>query len=195
MDALRTLLSSITLFYTRDLKNELGLPPPSALPRTNNIVPYVFLGDSAFGLNNHFMKPYPLTNILHEEHIYNYRLSRVRRVAENAFVILASRPHTTMSLSVEKFYVIILACCVLHNFMLKKNTHYIADLSFDREDTDNCAFHPSKWRLHWCHFLSRTSENVMTTERKCDKSLRTTSVMKGEFPSKKTSLEFWLNNK
>lgn len=138
-----------TVFYKRLLKNELGLPPPCPLPGTNSNVPYVFLGDSAFGLNKHFMKPYPLKNISHEEHIYNYRLSRARRVVENAFGILASRFrvfHTTISISVEKVDIIILACCVLHNFLLKKNTRYVAESSFDREDTDSCALHPGEWR-------------------------------------------------
>ncbi|KAJ8884593.1 hypothetical protein PR048_016450 [Dryococelus australis] len=75
-------------------------------------------------------------------------LSRARRVVENAFGILASRFrvfHNTISLSVEKDVIIILACCVLHTFLLKKNTLYVANSSFGQEETESCAFHPGEW--------------------------------------------------
>ncbi|KAJ8939490.1 hypothetical protein NQ318_022544 [Aromia moschata] len=54
----------------------LGTVP---LPGTDSEAPYVFLGDSAFALNKHFMKPYTLKNISHDCRIFNYRLSRARR--------------------------------------------------------------------------------------------------------------------
>lgn len=95
------------------------------------------------------MKPHPLADISYEERIFNYRLSRASRVVENAFGILGTRFrvfHSTISLSVKKVDIIILACCVLHNFLLKKNNQYVSKSSFDREDTENCAFHPGKWR-------------------------------------------------
>lgn len=137
------------MLYKKLIHNELGLPPPSPLPGTNDQVPYVFLGDSAFGLNKHFLKPYPQKNLSHEDRIFNYRLSRARRVVENAFGVLATRFrvfHTTITLSLEKVDIIILACCVLHNFLIKKNTRYVTESSFDEEDTENCAFHPGEWR-------------------------------------------------
>ncbi|XP_046386856.1 putative nuclease HARBI1 [Ischnura elegans] len=136
-------------FYKKLSNNSLHLPLPSPLPGTNNSVPYVFLGDSAFGLNKHFMKPYPLKNISHDERIFNYRLSRARRVVENAFGISASRFrvfHQAISLSVEKVDIIILACCVLHNFLLNKNQRYVNESSFDREDVDNISFQQGEWR-------------------------------------------------
>ncbi|KAJ8887343.1 hypothetical protein PR048_013558 [Dryococelus australis] len=54
-------------------------------------VPFVFLGNSDFGLNNHFMKSYPFTKITREERMFNYKLSTTRRVLENSFGILSSR--------------------------------------------------------------------------------------------------------
>lgn len=138
-----------TVLYKKLINNELGLPSPSPLPGTDNNVPFAFLGDSAFGLNKHFLKPYPLKNLSHEERIFNYRLSRARRVVENTFGVLASRFrvfHTTISLSLEKVDMVMLACCVLHNFLIQKNSSYVCESTFDGEDIENCAFRPGEWR-------------------------------------------------
>jgi len=37
------------------------------------------------------MKPYSLRNLTTEQRVFNYRLSRARRVVENAFGIMSSR--------------------------------------------------------------------------------------------------------
>ena len=37
----------------------LNIPQASKLPQSEMILSYVFIGDDAFGLNNHLMKPYP----------------------------------------------------------------------------------------------------------------------------------------
>lgn len=68
-----------TKFHKKMINNSLK-PSPSPLPGTNEIVPYVFLGDSAFALNKIFMKPFPFKNINRMQRIFNYRLSRARRV-------------------------------------------------------------------------------------------------------------------
>lgn len=51
----------------------------------------MFVGDEAFGLRPDFLKPYPRNNLNRDLRIYNYRLSRVPRVIEIAFGIMASR--------------------------------------------------------------------------------------------------------
>lgn len=143
-----TVLSN-SRFYKKLVNDSLHLPLPSPLPGTQISVPYVFLGDSAFGLNKYIMKPYPLANISHEKRVFNYRLSRARRVVENSFGILASRFRVfrqAISLNVEKVDMIVLSCCVLHNFLMKRNRRYINESSFDREDISNIAFEPGEWR-------------------------------------------------
>lgn len=49
------------------------------------------VGDDAFALKTHLLKPYGGTNLTKAQKIFNYRLSRARRIVENAFGILASR--------------------------------------------------------------------------------------------------------
>ena len=69
----------------------LGFPDPEPLPNDNLDVPYVFVGNDAFALRPDMMKPYSLQGMTRPERILNYRLSRARRVVENAFGILANR--------------------------------------------------------------------------------------------------------
>jgi hypothetical protein len=49
----------------------------------------VFVGDEAFALRKDFLKPFSQRELTNERRIYNYRLSRARRVIENVFGIMA----------------------------------------------------------------------------------------------------------
>ena len=51
----------------------------------------MIVGDDAFPLKTYLMKPYPTRNIELNQRIFNYRLSRVRRIVETVFGILTSR--------------------------------------------------------------------------------------------------------
>ncbi|XP_071633969.1 uncharacterized protein [Temnothorax longispinosus] len=70
----------------------INLPSPNIIdPAHSYAFPCVIVGDKAFQLNTFTMWPYPGRNITPEKRIFNYRLSRVRRVVENAFGIMTAR--------------------------------------------------------------------------------------------------------
>ena len=98
-------------------------PPPAAFPgdKTNNKIAYSIVADAAFPLKEYLMKPYPLKGITPSQRVYNYRLSRARRVIENAFGVLANRWRvflTTIKLHPDKVITIVEACICLHNMMI-----------------------------------------------------------------------------
>ena len=77
-------------FGTQLKHGTLNFPPPTAL--SGNIkVPHVFVGDEAFPLLKNLMRPYPGPRLAPSERIFNYRLSRARRIVENAFGIMAAK--------------------------------------------------------------------------------------------------------
>jgi hypothetical protein len=63
---------------------------PKSKPSPNSEERFVVLGDEASPLKKYLLRPYPGVSALNDESqlIYNYRLSRARRVVENAFGII-----------------------------------------------------------------------------------------------------------
>lgn len=53
--------------------NPLSLPADQPLPGTDRQIPYFFIGDGAFPLQRHIMKPYAQRDLSDEKRIYNYR--------------------------------------------------------------------------------------------------------------------------
>lgn len=125
----------------------VGWPRPDPLPNDSQDVPYFIVGDDAFALKTCLMKPYSSRNLTRHERIFNYRLSRARRVVENAFGILANRFQvilTTMGQHADTVRLIVKACVLLHNLM---RTRYpvLQNRLIDRPGADgNIA--PGEWR-------------------------------------------------
>lgn len=115
-------------------QNSLNIPEDKCLPQRQMLVPHVILADGAFPLSDHILKPYPFRDMTDDQRIFNYRLSRGRRVVENAFGILANRFRvflTTINLSADKVQCITLACCTLHNFLRAENPSYLYEDEID----------------------------------------------------------------
>lgn len=87
----------------------------------------VILADSAFRFSKNVMKPYPFRTTFNEkEKIYNYRLSKCRRVVENAFGHLKGRFRRIgkgIDNDIDNASLTIKCFCVLHNFLNDENDH------------------------------------------------------------------------
>jgi len=141
----------------------LQIPEPGTLPNSEKKPPFVLVGDDAFALTEHFMKPYGQTGLTAEQQIFNYRLSRARRVAENAFGILVSRfgvLQLPTVLSPQKAQTIVLTCCYLHNYLLRNQAHtYISRGSVDTEDFQSGNIIDGRWRTSGQSTLLQTSHS------------------------------------
>lgn len=97
-------------------------PFSGKLPNSNEILPYVHIGDEAFRLDRHMMRPYSRIEARkdYQKTIFNYRLSRARRTTENSFGILSQVFrvfYTPISLKTETVDHLVLSACCLHNLL------------------------------------------------------------------------------
>ncbi|XP_037512244.1 uncharacterized protein LOC119389023 [Rhipicephalus sanguineus] len=109
-------------FGKKLLQGTLDLPPAGFLPGTRTVAPYAFVGYEAFQLRKDFMRPFPAKQLTDENRVFNYRLSRAWRCAENAFGITAARWRVllrTINLKPKNVDYVIKAACILHNFIMK----------------------------------------------------------------------------
>ncbi|XP_071559875.1 putative nuclease HARBI1 isoform X1 [Temnothorax nylanderi] len=120
--------------------NTVSLPPELYLPHTNIAVPFALVGDEGFPLKKYLMRPYARRNLVdNQQRIFNYRLSRVRRIIENAFGILVARWQIfqgSICFKLETVEAIVQATCCLHNFIISTNylnNRYIQEDFIDRE--------------------------------------------------------------
>jgi len=106
-----------------------ALPPPRYFhgDESANKHPFVFVGDEAFPLKTNLVKPYPRNVLTDKKRIFNYRLSRARRVIENTFGISASRfriLRRSMVGNVEHVTETTKAVVALHNFLMDDRKMY-----------------------------------------------------------------------
>ena len=125
------------------LAGKLDIPNDTALPGTTTPMPCVLVGDEAFPLRRNLMRPYPGQKLTDKQRIFNYRLSRARRIVENAFGILANRWRVFRRVigvapgNVDK---IVKATCILHNYLRKECAseeicQNVADVQFSSEES------------------------------------------------------------
>lgn len=122
--------------------NSLDLPVDAPLPKTTTpALPYIFVGDEAFALGQHLLRPYSNRGLSVEKRVFNYRLTRARRVVECSFGILANKwrfLNTAISLNMDNAIAAVKAACVLHNFVHARD-------GFRFEDTLMHSMETAQW--------------------------------------------------
>lgn len=125
-----------TSFYRQLQLGLINLPQPNTLPNDPNgrNMPFVLIGDEAFGLSEHVLRPYPSRNLTVQQRIYNYRLTRARRMIECSFGILSNKWRIltkAIELQPDRTISVVKACCILHNFVRIKDGFQFDDTLFD----------------------------------------------------------------
>ena len=104
-------------------------------------LPYVFIGDEAFSLRKDFLKPYNVKQLKRERKIFNYCLSRARRITENVFGILVARFgifKSHINIQLDNIKDVVMGSCALHNFLRRTSPDtYTPSECFDTEDLQN----------------------------------------------------------
>lgn len=132
--------------------NKLNLPEPTALPGRDLRVPYLLVADDAFAMRPNLMKPYGQRGLTMVQRVYNYRLSRARRIIENAFGIMSARFRVLRSpihLNPEKTKKVVLASCVLHNYMIDTNKKLYTPFGFIDQYDQNGGLTEGTWRQEY----------------------------------------------
>ena len=140
-------MSDAQIFLQTDLHRALEgetLGRPAPRPLTDFLedtinIPYYLVGDEAFGLKNYMMKPYPKRATEPKQTVFNYRLSRARRIIENSFGILATRFRIflkPMELKTSTAVLVIKVAVLLHNLLMKYRRQELPPRAFDQEDED-----------------------------------------------------------
>ena len=131
--------------------NIFNIPKEKSLPGDDVPIPYCIVEDNAFGITKSLINPFSIRNMEHRERIFNYKLSRARRVVENAFGILADLLRT-MNQKPETCRKIILTCVILHNLIRLRYPATHNNL-MDSEDQNQNVI-PGAWRNDKCFLPS-----------------------------------------
>lgn len=134
------------------------------------------VGDDAFPLKKYLLKPYSHKYLNYEEKIFNYRLSRARRIVENAFGILASRfriLHKPIATRIEVTDKIIRTACALHNWLRLTNaTSYLRNGTVDTEDINTGEIVEGSWRTEIREILQSFEDNTSNHSARAARELR-----------------------
>lgn len=117
--------------------NTLNLPSEQCLPGDDLGVPqpFILVADEAFALHKNLLRPFPGRSLNNKRRVFNYRLSRARQHIECSFGIMSKKWRvfqTSMLVEPNTAIKITKACCVLHNFVRRRD-------GFNIEDTQSCS--------------------------------------------------------
>lgn len=128
-------------FYDKLKSGDLCIPKPRTIRSDIEELPYVFISDEAFSLRPDMIKPYAQAELTPEKSVFNKRLSKARHVIESTLGIMASRFgifRTPINLKLENIDSVVMACCVLHNFLRRKCSNaYCSELDLEENIEEN----------------------------------------------------------
>jgi hypothetical protein len=140
----------------------MNLPEPEALPGdpSGQPIPHMFVADEAFPLRPYLMRPFPGRQLdSREKRIFNYRLSRARRVIENTFGILSHRWHLLFRPIIAeppKVVLLVKAMCALHNLMRAKADQQYTPPGFIDSVSPDGRINEGFWRESQLAVLGQT---------------------------------------
>lgn len=110
-----------SVLYKKLTEKSLDIPKPCPLTENHDTaLPYVIVGDEAFGLMENLMRPYGGKQLTFEKKIFNYRLTLARRYVECTFGIASNKwriLHRPIDVAVDSAERIVKAITVLHNYV------------------------------------------------------------------------------
>lgn len=153
--------------------NSLPLPAQKCWPNGDEygVKSYTIVGDDAFAMFTYLTKPYSGRDLNRRKRLFNYRLSRARRVSENAFGIMANRFRillTNIYRTPDRVVDMCRAIACLHNFLRKEDgQHYLGLGNIDSEDANHQVIE-GEWRRDNTPLASLppTRERNTTTQAK-----------------------------
>ena len=108
------------------MAGNLNIPGPKRLPGwpQGGGLPHCIVGNEAFPLRMDLMRPFPRgkkeNRLPYDKMIFNYRLSRARRIVENAFGILVQQFRVydrRICMDDHNVVKVVKATCILHNYL------------------------------------------------------------------------------
>ncbi|XP_062556435.1 uncharacterized protein LOC134221259 [Armigeres subalbatus] len=156
--------------YQLLIKGKLNVPPDALLPDNELTMkmPYVFVGDEAYPLVRHLIRPYPRNQLTTSLAYFNSRLSRARKCVECAFGIMSSKWRILLKpieTSPKLGDDIVKAICILHNVIID---HEGVSLQLEEaadyigRRTDNVSTPPSKISTNSGRFIRDYFKGFMT---------------------------------
>ncbi|KRT84856.1 hypothetical protein AMK59_1374 [Oryctes borbonicus] len=110
-----------SMLHTLLENNRFNVPNSTYLPNSTIQAPNVLVADAGFPLKTYLMRPYPRSNIVKGNEIFNHRISTATQCVDCAFRKLVKKwPIFTKQIdtNMDNGRTIIKAACMLHNFVI-----------------------------------------------------------------------------
>ena len=155
-----------TTFFKQLRKKNLDVPPRQLPIDTEEThVPYVLLGDEAFPLRFDLMRPFARHGLTNERHIFNYSLSRARRVVEMLLVYWPTNGRLYnhhIYLNPDNVTTVVKATVVLHNILTLPNDKVHTDVVDNRAEIHDDAFQDLARQGNWPAIAANDVRNYFT---------------------------------